>query len=510
MSSTNFEQFKTPINADWLNEVNAATFSGSAVYTPAGTGAVATTVQVKLRESPSRSDYGSDADYNTAISALSGRSDKVIRVSGGTSDRLLSEKLSEVISVFDFMTAAQISDVKSGAATLDVTASIQAALDTGAAQVFFPAGRYKTTSTIRISAFQTLMGVAESNQSDGISTLHSSIYFRPSASDLVAIKNKVSASGCSIRDMAIDLNANTHYGVQFSTTYGNVIDGLTFIGTYAIGILLQDTYVCDIHRVNMLGVSVKKYGIYIGASNSIQINRLHTSMLPNDNAVAMTGIALYGSCSGLTIIDSLFQGPTIGIDLGNSSNRTINIINPYFENCLLNIRVGNAAASSGVNGLSITGGTFSVAYPSHPQYASRGPVIWLRAGVAHSIGGAHFLDSPAPANANGPWPILIGTATNSVTVTPCSQFGSGVLKDLVMREVAGASPSLNIIGSTYGTFGATELILKKDGAYGGTCYGLRIDNAGTVSTVAYAPTLITGTVNALLTTEIPAPATLLL
>jgi Pectate lyase superfamily protein len=62
MSSTLFEQFKTPINADWLNEVNAATFSGSAVYTPAGSGAVATTVQTKLRESVSVKDFGAIGD----------------------------------------------------------------------------------------------------------------------------------------------------------------------------------------------------------------------------------------------------------------------------------------------------------------------------------------------------------------------------------------------------------------------------------------------------------------
>ena len=71
---------------------------GSALvgYLPAGTGAVATTVQTKLRES---------------------------------------------VSVFDFMTAAQIADVQAGTASLDVTAAIQAAIATGK-DLFWPSGVY--------------------------------------------------------------------------------------------------------------------------------------------------------------------------------------------------------------------------------------------------------------------------------------------------------------------------------------------------------------------------------
>ena len=46
------------VMAAWLNDVNGATYNGTAVYTPAGTGAVATTVQAKLRESVSPEDFG--------------------------------------------------------------------------------------------------------------------------------------------------------------------------------------------------------------------------------------------------------------------------------------------------------------------------------------------------------------------------------------------------------------------------------------------------------------------
>jgi hypothetical protein len=62
MTTTNFVDKQTVIQADWLNDVDAATYRGAAVYTPAGTGAVATTMQVKLRESVSVKDFGAVGD----------------------------------------------------------------------------------------------------------------------------------------------------------------------------------------------------------------------------------------------------------------------------------------------------------------------------------------------------------------------------------------------------------------------------------------------------------------
>ena len=74
-------------------------------YTPAGTGAVTTTVQAKLRQT---------------------------------------------ISVFDFMTAAQIADVQAGTLLIDVSTAINSAiLAIGNGQsLYFPSGNYKTLSPI--------------------------------------------------------------------------------------------------------------------------------------------------------------------------------------------------------------------------------------------------------------------------------------------------------------------------------------------------------------------------
>lgn len=71
MTSTVFTT-GTVIESPWLNDVNGATYNGTAVYTPAGTGAVATTMQAKLRQVVSVMDFGAVGDGvvddSTAIS----------------------------------------------------------------------------------------------------------------------------------------------------------------------------------------------------------------------------------------------------------------------------------------------------------------------------------------------------------------------------------------------------------------------------------------------------------
>lgn len=61
MATTTFYAGQTPITADWLNDVDEKTYNDDSSlipYTPAGTGAAATTVQAKLRESVSVLDFG--------------------------------------------------------------------------------------------------------------------------------------------------------------------------------------------------------------------------------------------------------------------------------------------------------------------------------------------------------------------------------------------------------------------------------------------------------------------
>ena len=100
--------------------------------------------------------------------------DRVNYTEGGTGSttRTLTSKLQESVSVFDFMTAAQIADVQAGTLLIDVTAPINAAI-AAADDVFFPEGAYRvsndgtaTNGAIQIPnvlAAKTLRGAGRGN-----------------------------------------------------------------------------------------------------------------------------------------------------------------------------------------------------------------------------------------------------------------------------------------------------------------------------------------------------------
>lgn len=73
----------------------------------------------------------------------------------GDQSRSVQAKLRDVVSLFDFMTAAQISDVQAGTVGVDVAAAVQAGIDAAAAagkELFAPAGTYRLDSQIDCDA----------------------------------------------------------------------------------------------------------------------------------------------------------------------------------------------------------------------------------------------------------------------------------------------------------------------------------------------------------------------
>ena len=111
LSSSSYRMIlKTAAGVTVTDDDNISPYPGETVtFAPSGTGAVATTVQAKLRES---------------------------------------------VSAFDFMTAAQVADVQAGTIALDVSAAVQAAIThvkaRGGGAVFFPFGRYRCDTTIKL------------------------------------------------------------------------------------------------------------------------------------------------------------------------------------------------------------------------------------------------------------------------------------------------------------------------------------------------------------------------
>ncbi len=82
--------------------------------------------------------------------------------------RTMQNKARESISVFDYMSAAQVADVQAGSLSLDVATAIQTALNDaaafGGATVFFPYGKYRIGTTLSWPAGVRLLGDGVNNR----------------------------------------------------------------------------------------------------------------------------------------------------------------------------------------------------------------------------------------------------------------------------------------------------------------------------------------------------------
>jgi len=158
-------------------------------YTPAGTGAVATTLQAKLRES---------------------------------------------VSAFDFMTAAEITDVQAGAEALDVTTAVQAAFDSGADCIDFPDGTYIVTG-ITNSAVKRITG-----------SYGSILKFKFGATPAPIITNTADGvtvvGGLRLNGNSVAANGWYHNGANNAELHSLFIMGCTSDGLSIKGITGDGTY----------------------------------------------------------------------------------------------------------------------------------------------------------------------------------------------------------------------------------------------------------------------------
>lgn len=109
-----------------------------------------------------------------ALLAASSGSSLVGHIATGTGAvaTTVQNKLREHYSVFDFMTSAQIADVSGRSATIDVTTAIQAAIDAVSTayggELYFPPGIYLVTAPLVITYSNVvLMGAGGDNFHDG-------------------------------------------------------------------------------------------------------------------------------------------------------------------------------------------------------------------------------------------------------------------------------------------------------------------------------------------------------
>ena len=268
MATTTFYPGQTPIIADWLNDVDASTYQGQLddgstnasidQYLPAGTGAVTTTVQAKLRESVSVKDFGATGDGVT-----------------------------------------------------DDTVAIQAAIDaytSGQISIYFPSGTYKVTNTITIAQDRTnLFG-------DGQQA--TVIQFSPTTTSKTAFHFEKAASGIlvqvSLRGMAFRSSGNTQdtkSAMQFVDCDGVIVDDIavsswTSTSEDCIGMQFKGRQLHSISNVSVY--ADKPISIEDNPNDTIDIDHYHffNCILSSQNEVH----PIVTIASGVNLTNVTFDG----------------------------------------------------------------------------------------------------------------------------------------------------------------------------------------------------------
>jgi hypothetical protein len=162
------------------------------------------------------------------------------------SNRMI-DGVADVINVFDYMSQAEINDVKAGTLSIDVRNSVQAAFDaaynapagTGRRVVYFPNGKYRINSTISIAGISLM----------GESTTGSEIYYY----GINACLTNTTGQNF-IKNLTFDgTNANTgsSIGIDYNTTLRHTLEecviknffrGIRIRGTASFGNTYRQNY----------------------------------------------------------------------------------------------------------------------------------------------------------------------------------------------------------------------------------------------------------------------------
>lgn len=392
----------------------------------------------------------------------------------------------------------------------DNSTILQAAADTGALHIICPppTAAYRLTDGVKLNPGQKITGVLNSRQNlsaggDVGTTLFN--FVPASGSARTAFRNKVGAQGCGLEDISVKLNRNTDVAVGISGSYANTFRRVNVMGPMDVGFFLNDTYVCLFEDCTLNGSSIRRYGFYVQSCNDVSFIRPHFSGLPNDNALMSVAIGIRDGNKFL-IMSPVYQGHTVGLSLRNP--KSVLQLGAYSENTLCCLRTG---VSGSLSDLLDVASKYSAPFASHPQYASRGPLIWAEGSDAHFVR-PRFLNTNAGTGGTGAgvipsiYPIVLGLGMKCIQVDG-AHWNTSNARAEIFRAIAGASPGIVINGNDFdpGDTHGTEILLKNFGSYGSNCTGIRFNAANQLVPTAWQPAVVPTPVSALLSSAFAEP-----
>lgn len=329
----------------------------------------------------------------------------------GTQLRTVEGRLRDFTSVFDFMTPAEIAGVQAGLFLVDVTAPIQAALNSGAREVYFPQGGYLISSTLTINS------VTVAKMLRGAGRQSSIIYSVSAGNAIESIGNPITQNtSITIADLNIEGQPGTGNGIFFEYTSQATIERVGLYGHGADGIRVENGAHISIvdcwsrsNTGNALRIGGEAYfvdvrgGTFESSSNGVEIDIAGGALSPR--FITFTGCAFRGNTSSNAYVsqarDVRFFGCSFESPAGSATLRHLSVNGGAG---LASSVVADACSFFGINGAATTIGI---------EAANCEDVAILNSVVDCTGAGAYDVAATAVRTRFFDNAVIIGTQTNA-------------------------------------------------------------------------------------------------
>jgi hypothetical protein len=172
--------------------------------------------------------------------------------------RTVLDKLLDQVSVFDFMTAAQIADVKGFTYAVDVTVAVQAAINSGASRIHAPKGGYSISTLDLRGKYIVLYGDGIGNTVFTCNTAATTAMFNANEAADVRVSPLV------LRDMSLDGGGNAVSCLDVRYRHLVNLENVYFAGATAQNIKAKDSWLMRASQCLSEGAPI---GLWLVGSN---------------------------------------------------------------------------------------------------------------------------------------------------------------------------------------------------------------------------------------------------
>jgi hypothetical protein len=166
------------------------------------------------------------------------------------------EQFSQTVSVFNFMTSAEIADVQAGTALVDVTTPIQNAVDFAVSSgkgIVFPVGAYLITAPITINETSGVQLKAEKYRGVTIKKVGNAVDSHYGVDALLIIKNTSPGYGYShhIDGLSFDAQTSSNAYCIYAPRISQCVFENGLITGALIGVYSFDAWLCSLRNMNI-------------------------------------------------------------------------------------------------------------------------------------------------------------------------------------------------------------------------------------------------------------------